>query len=96
MKKYYFTLFLSFLITVAYSQEGKKDYTEGETNKKDLQEYVGYYSSIPWGGEEFISTWSGKLVSIALPSESPTSKKLMPLKRPFIKILNCNTGINGK
>jgi CubicO group peptidase (beta-lactamase class C family) len=28
MKKYYFTLFLSFLITVGFSQEVKKDYTE--------------------------------------------------------------------
>jgi len=28
MKKYYFTMFLSFLITIAFSQESKKDYTE--------------------------------------------------------------------
>ena len=28
MKKNYFTLFVFFLITIVYSQEGKKDYTE--------------------------------------------------------------------
>ncbi len=28
MKKNYFTLFLFFVITIVYSQEGKKDYTE--------------------------------------------------------------------
>lgn len=39
--------------------------------KKNLQEYVGYYSNIPWGAEEFISTWNGKLVSLGLPSENP-------------------------
>ena len=39
--------------------------------KKDLQEYVGYYSQMPWWGEEFVSTWDGKLVTLMLPSEKP-------------------------
>ena len=44
---------------------------EKKIEKKNLQEYVGYYSKMPWWSEEFISTWDGKLVSLALPSESP-------------------------
>jgi len=39
--------------------------------KKDLKEFVGYYSQIPWWGEEYISTWEGKLVTLQLPSEKP-------------------------
>ncbi len=39
--------------------------------KRDLQEFVGYYSSMPWWGEVFISTWDGKLVTLGLPSEKP-------------------------
>lgn len=46
----------------------KKETTEEE---KDLSEYVGYYSQLPWWGEEFISTWEGKLVSLRLPSDNP-------------------------
>lgn len=39
--------------------------------KKDLNEYVGYYSQIPWWGEKYISTWGDKLVSLSLPSDNP-------------------------
>ena len=39
--------------------------------KKDLNEFVGYYSPMPWWSEEYISTWDGKLVSLGLPSEKP-------------------------
>lgn len=39
--------------------------------KKDLKEFVGYYSQMPWWGEEYISTWEGKLVTLQLPSEKP-------------------------
>jgi len=44
---------------------------ESSEEKKDLQEYVGYYSQMPWWSEEFISTWNGKLVTLGLPSEKP-------------------------
>lgn len=47
--------------------EDKKD----STDKINLEEYVGYYNSMPWWGELYISTWYGKLVSIYLPSEKP-------------------------
>lgn len=47
----------------------KKENSSDE--KKDLQEYVGYYSLMPWWGEEFITTWDGKLVTLGLPSEKP-------------------------
>lgn len=49
----------------------KEEPLKDKIGKKNLQEYVGYYSKMPWWSEEFISTWDGKLVSIALPSESP-------------------------
>lgn len=39
--------------------------------KKDFQDYVGYYSLEPWWGEVFISTWGEKLVTLDLPSEEP-------------------------
>lgn len=44
-----------------------------EESKKDLQEYSGYYSSMPWWSELYISTWEGKLVALSLPSESPAN-----------------------
>ena len=44
---------------------------ESSDKKKDLQEYVRYYSQMPWWGEVFLSTWGGKLVTLDLPSEKP-------------------------
>ena len=41
------------------------------TAKKDLSEYTGYYSWIPWSAEVYFSSWEGKLVSLRLPSDSP-------------------------
>jgi CubicO group peptidase (beta-lactamase class C family) len=50
----------------------KNETSANDKNKKNnLQEYVGHYSSMPWGSEVFISTWDGKLVVLALPSEKP-------------------------
>lgn len=44
---------------------------ESKEKKKDLQEYVGYYSPMPWWSEEFMTSWDGKLVTLALPSDNP-------------------------
>lgn len=49
--------------------KGKK--SDESKEKKDLSEYVGYYSSQPWWSEEYVSTWEGKLVTLDLPSEKP-------------------------
>lgn len=50
----------------------KNEDLAGDTiEKKNLQEYVGYYSPMPWISEVFISTWGGKLVSLGLPTENP-------------------------
>ena len=49
----------------------KEEPSEDKTEKKNLQEYVGYYDPMPWWGEEYISIWDGKLVLLALPSEKP-------------------------
>lgn len=46
---------------------------ESSDKKKNLQEYVGYYSQMPWWSEVFLSTWDGKLVALDLPSEKPGS-----------------------
>lgn len=45
---------------------------EKSTEKQvDLNDFVGYYSPMPWWSEEYISTWDGKLVSLNLPSDKP-------------------------
>lgn len=38
--------------------------------EKDLSEYVGYYSQMPWWGESYISTWGNQLVELTLPTPS--------------------------
>jgi CubicO group peptidase (beta-lactamase class C family) len=38
---------------------------------KDLQEYTGFYSLLPWWGEVYVSSWNGKLVSLGLPTNEP-------------------------
>lgn len=50
-----------------------KDSSEEDSShkKKDLQQYIGYYSQLPWWGEAYISTWDGKLVMLNLPSDDP-------------------------
>ena len=49
----------------------KKQTSESKGNIKDLKEYSGYYSDLPWASEIYISAWNDNLVSFALPSESP-------------------------
>lgn len=44
---------------------------DSTTEKKNLEEYVGYYNPMPWWGEEYISTWNEKLVILGLPAEKP-------------------------
>jgi CubicO group peptidase (beta-lactamase class C family) len=36
-----------------------------------LQEYSGYYNTMPWGSELIVSSWYGKLALLYLPAESP-------------------------
>ena len=38
---------------------------------KDLESYTGYYTTMPWSSELFVSEWYGKLVTIRFPTESP-------------------------
>ncbi|HAX93770.1 MAG TPA: hypothetical protein DCY25_07480, partial [Bacteroidales bacterium] len=49
----------------------KKQTSKSKGNIKDLKEYSGYYSDLPWASEIYISAWNDNLVSFALPSESP-------------------------
>lgn len=52
----------------------KVENSEEEENSKakhNLEEYVGYYNSMPWSGENYMSIWNGKLVMLELPSEKP-------------------------
>lgn len=52
----------------------KVENSEEEGNSKakhNLEEYVGYYNSMPWSGENYMSIWNGKLVMLELPSEKP-------------------------
>ncbi len=48
-----------------------KDSEEEEDSKKNFEDYVGYYNSMPWWGEVYLSAWDDKLVSIDLPAEKP-------------------------
>ena len=50
-------------------KDSKKE--ESSEEKKNLQEYVGYYNPLPWWSEEYISTWDGKLVTLSLPVDKP-------------------------
>lgn len=49
----------------------KETPSDDKIEKKNLQEYVGYYSPMPWWSEVFVSTWNGKLVTLGLPSRNP-------------------------
>lgn len=43
------------------------------TDKKDLQDYIGYYNPMPWRSEVYISAWGDTLVALSLPSENPAN-----------------------
>ena len=49
----------------------KEDKSEEKVDKDHLNQFVGYYSQMPWWGESYIGVWEGKLVSLGLPSEKP-------------------------
>lgn len=42
-----------------------------QDKKADLSEYVGHFSDMPYGSEEYIGQWNGKLVSLVLPTDDP-------------------------
>lgn len=50
-----------------------KDTSKKDTIDYDLGDYIGFYSTQPWGSEVYISTWEGKLVLLDLPSDSPAN-----------------------
>ncbi|MEE8340987.1 MAG: DUF3471 domain-containing protein [Candidatus Neomarinimicrobiota bacterium] len=49
----------------------KNSEKEEENDETDLEQYVGYYDTMPWWGEVYISTWGDQLVSIDLPARKP-------------------------
>jgi len=51
----------------------KKQTSEKTKPGIDLQEFSGYYNSMPWQSELYVSAWYGKLVMLGLPTESPVS-----------------------
>ena len=78
---------LAFSVMVNASGIDPQKYIEGmndilskakDTSKKDtadynLDDYIGYYSTQPWGSEVYASTWEGKLVLLDLPSDTPSN-----------------------
>ena len=58
-------------VLVKAEQSAKEDATEGQPPEFDLKEYEGYYNPMPWGSEEYVSAWYGKLVVLYLPTGSP-------------------------
>jgi CubicO group peptidase (beta-lactamase class C family) len=42
--------------------------TDKTKNGPNLQDYVGYYNSQPWGSESYVGTWNGRLVQISMPT----------------------------
>ena len=51
----------------------KKQTSEETKPGIDLLEFSGYYNSMPWQSELFVSAWYGKLVMLGLPTESPAA-----------------------
>ena len=51
----------------------KKQSSKDTLTGIDLQEYTGYFNTMPWGSELYVSAWYGKLVTLGLPSESPAN-----------------------
>lgn len=37
----------------------------------DLTAYIGYYNTMPWMSEMYLTSWYGKLVTIGFPTDSP-------------------------
>jgi CubicO group peptidase (beta-lactamase class C family) len=37
----------------------------------DLEEYTGYYNTMPWSSERYVTSWYGKLALIGFPTDSP-------------------------
>ena len=44
---------------------------EKSTTEVKLSDYDGYYSSQPWGGERYITSWQGNLAILRLPTDNP-------------------------
>ncbi len=51
---------------------GNKAYMD----KNKFQDYIGYYSAMPWWSEEYIGSLNGKLVSIVLPTDEPAGSMI--------------------
>ncbi|QJP34677.1 serine hydrolase [Nonlabens sp. Ci31] len=51
--------------------------TSDKIEKVNLQEFVGYYSPMPWRSEEYISTWGDKLVMLPLPADNPSKAMIL-------------------
>jgi len=45
---------------------------DSEETQTDLTDYTGYYNAQPWWSEEYYGELNGQLVSIGLPSDSPS------------------------
>jgi hypothetical protein len=58
------------IIKKAEADEKKKS-SENNEKMKDLKEYSGYFTDMPWASEIYIYEWNGNLISLNLPSESP-------------------------
>ena len=56
--------------SILQKSEEIKDFTSKYENS--LEDFAGFYGSQPWNSESYISTWNGKLVSIDLPTDSPS------------------------
>ena len=64
------------ILKKAKGAEKKQTSLDTETGI-DLQEFSGYYNSMPWQSELYVSAWYGKLVMLGLPSESPAKSMTM-------------------
>jgi CubicO group peptidase (beta-lactamase class C family) len=54
-------------------KQKSEDDAKKENEEKNLQEYAGYYSLMPWWGESYVGEWEGKLVTLSLPTENPAA-----------------------
>ena len=60
-----------------YAIFSKAETISKEKPKVNLEDYTGYYSSQPWGSENYVGVWNGKLVRLNLPTDKPGSRMTM-------------------
>ncbi len=68
----YFNGIYQILDKVSKTENNEKE----DTTAVNFNDYKGFYSQQPWGGESYFMEWEGKLLRIYLPSDSPANSMI--------------------